>query len=205
MTWDAWTFLVLAVSLLSILRPAWATVAQRHVRPSKWRGQNLERAGGGAAMLTVAAYLTLESRQAIGRGYWDMVGLAIDAPFMRWFPSVWVPALCWVILVVLGLWFLLKGAIGSQGPRDPRAAVWAVNEVAIVGVLLWWGVYVPETWKQGVLINFGLEGSYLGLLAGGVMRFLLAVRGSFARGTVRSDESDLQHKAKHWLGRFRRY
>jgi threonine/homoserine efflux transporter RhtA len=134
-----------------------------------------------------------------------MVGLAIDAPFMRWFPSVWVPALCWVILVVLGLWFLLKGAIGSQGPRDPRAAVWAVNEVAIVGVLLWWGVYVPETWKQGFLINFGLEGIYLGLLAGGVMRFLLAVRGSFARGTVRSDESDLQHKAKHWLGRFRRY
>jgi hypothetical protein len=33
----------------------------------------------------------------------------------------------------------------------------------------------------------------------------LAVRGSFARGRVRPDESDLQDKAKHWLGRFRRY
>lgn len=156
-------------------------------------------------MLTVAAYLTIVARPAIGRGFWDMVVLAIDAPFMRWFPSVWVPALCWAILVVVGLWFVVKGALGSRGPRDPMAAVWAVNEAAICGVLLWWGAYVPEIWKQGFLINVGLQGIYFGFLVGGVMRFLLAIRGPFAGGDARLDEQDLRAKAKHWLGRARRY
>ncbi|MGA3399338.1 MAG: hypothetical protein ABSC95_08960 [Acetobacteraceae bacterium] len=205
MTWDAWTFVVLGLAVLSVLRPAWATMVQRRVRPSGWRKQSLERAGGGAAMLTVAAYLMIEARQVIGRGYWDMVVLAVDAPFMRSLPSVWVPALCWVLLVVLGLWFLFRGAGGSRGPRDSMAAVWAMNEVAIFGVLLWWGVYVPDTWKQGSMINFGLEGIYLGFLVGGVMRFLLVMRGPDRGSAARQHAQSLQPKAKHWLGRFRRY
>jgi hypothetical protein len=68
MTWDAWTFAVLGMVVLAFLRPAWATAAQRHVRPTAWRRQHLEQAGGGVAMLTIAVYLVTWSRQVIGQG-----------------------------------------------------------------------------------------------------------------------------------------
>jgi hypothetical protein len=200
MSWDAWTFLVLGMAMLAFLRPAWAALEQRRVRPSLWRRQGFERAGGGAAMLVIAAYLMTQARHVIGRGYWDLVVVAVHAPFMRVLPIVWVPALCSVLLVLLGLWFLIEGARGSSGPRDSMIALWALNEMAIFGGLLWWGVYVPDTWKQAALINFALEGLYLGYLVGGFIRFVLAVRGPDPR-TLRPDDSH----TRHWLGRFRRY
>jgi threonine/homoserine efflux transporter RhtA len=123
---------------------------------------------------------------------------------MSMLPVVWVPALCWVLLVVLGLWFLYQGIRASWGPRDPMVALWAVNEMAIVGALIWWGVYVPDTWRQADLINFALEGIYLGFLIGAFVRLLLAMRGP-GSGAAHRDESFLGDKARHWLGRFRRY
>jgi hypothetical protein len=200
MTWDAWTFLVLGLAVLSVVRPFWAGLAQRYGRPAVWRKLSLERAGGGAAMLTIAVYLVSEARHVIGRGYWDLVVLAVDAPFMRALPEVWVPALCWVLLVVLGLWFIYQGARGSAGPRDSKAALWAVNEMVVCGALLWWGVYVPDTWPQSGLLNFALQGIYIGFLVGGFMRLLLAMR-----GVDDGDPARLPPKTKHWLGRFRRY
>lgn len=203
MTWDAWTFLVLGLVVLSVFRPAWAALAQHYGRPSERRRRNLERAGGGAAMLTVAVYLVAEARQVIGRGYWDLVMLSIHAPFMRLLPVVWVPALCWVLLAVLGFSFLYQGASGSAGPRDPMVAVWAVNEMVICGGLLWWGVYVPDAWRQASLINFALEGTYLGFLVGAFVRLVLVMRGP-GGGAAGLDDDDAQPNARHWLGRFRR-
>ncbi len=200
MTWDAWTFLVLGLAVLSVLRPAWAALAQRRVAETGRRKQSLERAGGGAAMLTVAVYLVAEARKVIGRGYWDLAVVAIRTPFMRTFPGVWVPALCWVLLVVLGLWFLYQGARESRGPRESVLAVWALNEVVIFGVLLWWDVYVPDTWTQADLINFALQGIYLAFLVGALMRFALVMC-----RPARLDAEHFAPKAKHWLGRFRRY
>lgn len=201
MSWDAWTFLVLGMAVLALVRPAWAAVEQRRVRPALWRRQSFERAGGGAAMLAIAVFLVTQARHVIGRGYWDLVVVAaVQAPFMRLFPIVWVPALCWVLLVVLGLWFLVQGTRGSSGPRDSMIAIWALNEMAIFAGLLWWGVYVPNTWTQAAFINFALEGVYLGYLVGAFIRFVLAVRGPDP-GTIRPDDP----QARHWLGRFRRY
>jgi hypothetical protein len=200
MNWDAWTFVVLGMAVLALVRPLWAALEQRRVRPTLWRRQSFERAGGGAAMLAVAVYLMTQARHVIGRGYWDLVVIAMRAPFMRPFPIVWVPALCWVLLVVVGSWFLIQGARGSSGPRASSVALWAVNEMAICAGLLWWGVYVPDTWIQAALINFALEGLYLGFLAGGFIRFVLAARGP-GGGKTRPDDS----QTRHWLGRFRRY
>jgi hypothetical protein len=72
--------------------------------------------------------------------------------------------------------------------------------MAIFAGLLWWGVYVPNTWTQAAFINFALEGVYLGYLVGAFIRFVLAVRGPDP-GTIRQDDP----QARHWLGRFRRY
>ena len=204
MTWDAWTLVVLGLAVLSVLRPAWATLAHRRHRPAHGRRQHLARAGGGAAMLTVAVYLIVDARPVIGRGYWDLVMDAVRAPFMRGFPVVWVPALCWVLLTVFGLWFLVQGIWGSRGPRDSMMAIWALNEIAIVGVLLWWGVYLPDTWPQADMINFALEGIYLGFLVGALTRFVLLMRGP-GGGSARLDRRRLELKTGHWLGRFRRY
>jgi len=200
MTWDAWTFAVLGLVVLAVLRPVWAIASRRHVRPTLWRRQHLERAGGGAAMLTIAVYLVTQSRQVTGQGYWDLVLLAVDTPFMRRLPVVWVPALSWVLLVVLGFCFLYQGARDSRGPRNSMIALWAVNEIAIVSGLLWWGVLVPDTWRQATLINFDLQGLYLGYIAGGVTRFVLVMRGP-GSGAAESGAG----KSRHWLGRVRRY
>ncbi len=205
MSWDAWTILVLALSALSVLRPGWAALELRRVGRVDWRTLDLERAGGGAAMLTVAVYLVAEAKQVIGRGYWDLVVLAVDAPFMRLLPVVWVPALCWVLLVVLGVWFLYHGAKGSRGPRDTMVALWAANEMVILAGLLWWGLYVPDDWRQSELINFAIEGIYLGFLVGAFIRFLLVMRGPERGRAARPDEQSSDAKAGHWLGRFRRY
>jgi hypothetical protein len=205
MSWDVWTFLVLALFVLSALRPAWAIVAQRRVWSSDRHKQDLECAGGGAAMLAVAAYLMIGARQAIGRGYWDLVLQAVRAPFMLSLPMVWIPALCWVLLVVLGTMFLFRGARASRGPRHPMTAIWALNEIALFSLLLWLGVYVPQTWNQELLINFGIEGLYIGFLVGAFARFLLAILGPHGGRWTRFDEGDLQEKARHWLGRIRRY
>jgi hypothetical protein len=200
MIWDAWTFLVLGISLLAFVRPAWAALEQRRVRPALWRRQSFERAGGGTAMLVIAAYLVIEARHVIGRGYWDLVVIAVNVPFMRLVPDVWIPALCWVFLVLLGLWFLVDGVRGANGPRDSMIALWALNEMAIFSGLLWWGVYVPGTWQRAGLVNFALEGIYIGFLVGGFIRFVLSVRGP-ASGSMRPDDPS----ARHWLGRIRRY
>jgi hypothetical protein len=204
MTWDAWTLLVLGLAVLSMLRPVWAAMIMGRVPPARRRTQNFERAGGGAAMVTIAVYLAAEAKHAIGRGYWDLVVLAVRAPFMRLLPVVWVPALCWVLLVVLGLWFVYQGARASYGPRDSIVALWAINELAITGALIWWGVYVPDTWIQADLINFGLQGIYIGFVVGAGLRLLLAMRGP-SSSRVRPDGSPVESKARHWLGRFRRY
>ncbi len=202
MNWDAWTVLVLGLAGLSVLRPAWAVLTQQRVRPTLWRRKNFERAGGGATMLTVAIYLVVEARPVIGRGFWDLVVMAVHAPFMRLFPAVWVPALCWVLLVVLGLCLVFQGAKGSRGPRDTMAAVWAVNEIAIFAAMMWWHVYVPDTWSQATLLNFGIRGLYVGFLAGAIMRFVVVMLSpSFGAGS----DDDNQIELRHWLGRFRRY
>jgi hypothetical protein len=204
MTWDAWTFLVLGLAVLSMLRPSWAALAMGRVGPTYRRKRNFERAGGGGAMLAVAVYLVTESRHVIGRGYWDLVVLAVRAPFMRLLPVVWVPTLCWAMLVTLGVWFLYQGAKASYGPRHSIVALWAVNEMAIVGAMLWWGVYVPDTWTQAALINFALEGIYLGFIAGAGVRLLLAMVGPTGDAGY-PDQPRQQGKARHWLGRHRRY
>ena len=203
MTWDAWTLAVLGLFALAILRPAGAIVVQRHVRPTHWRRQHLERAGGGAAMLAIAVYLVTQSRQVIGQGYWDMVLLAVHAPFMWELPVVWVPALCWVSLVGLGLYFLYRGARASRGPRNTMIAVWAVNEMAICG-LLWWGVLVPDTWRHASLINFDLQGLYLGFIVGALTRFVLVMRKP-GSDPANLDEAGWRSKSRHWVGRIRRY
>ncbi|HVC63262.1 MAG TPA: hypothetical protein VND19_23225 [Acetobacteraceae bacterium] len=204
MTLDAWTFLVLGMVALSVLRPASATWAERQGPYSDKRRQCLTQASGGAAMLAMAVYLVTEARQVIYRGYWDLALLALHHPSMRRFPTVWVPALCWVLLVVLGCWFLFEGARGSRGPRDAMIVVWAFNEIAIFGALLWWNVDVPDNWTQATFINFGLKGIYLSALVGGGVRFVLAMRGS-GRDAEHPGAQRTDPEGRSWLGRFRRY
>ena len=204
MTFDAWTFLVLGLAALTLLRPGLAALILGRVGLAHRRRHNFERAGGGAAMLTIAIYLVIEGREVTGRGYWDLVALAVQAPFMRLLPVVWVPALCWILLVVLGLWFIYQGARASYGPRDSIIALWAVNEMAICSALMWWGVYVPDTWGQADLINFALRGLYLGFVVGAAFRLVLAMRGP-SGGALHRDDAGLESKTKHWVGRIRRY
>lgn len=204
MTWDAWTLAVLGLFMLALLRPTWSIAAQRHTRPTRWRRQHLQCAGGGVAMLTIALYLVTQSRSVTGQGYWDLVVLAVHSPFMRELPVVWVPAMCLVLLVVLGLYFLYRGATGSRGPRNSMIAIWAVNEMVICGGLLWWGVLVPETWPQASLINFDLQGLYVGFIAGALTRLVLVMRKP-GGDTADLDEADQRTKSPHWLGRLRRY
>ena len=156
-------------------------------------------------MLTVAIYLMVEARQLIGRGYWDVAMLAVKAPFMRLFPDVWVPALCWVLLVSLGCWFLYKGAQGSQGYRDSMAMLWAANEMVICAGLLVWGLYVPDTWQQAAYINFALEGIYVGFFAGALMRLMLLLLSPNGASKDGKSEQESDPGGSHWLGRIRRY
>jgi hypothetical protein len=204
MTWDDWTFLVLSLTALSAVRPVCAAFAQRYGPATGRQKQSLMRASGGAAMLTLAAYLMADANVVIGRGFWDMALLAVQTPFMRTLPIVWVPSLCWVLLVILGCWFLYQGARESRGRRDPMIALWAFNEAVVFAALLWWGLYVPDDWNRAPLINFGLEGIYLGCLVGAVVRFGLVMRGP-PGGIWRPDQRGTQPKARHWLGRVRRY
>jgi hypothetical protein len=204
MTWDLWTFVVLGLAALSSIRPFWATLAHWQGQQAMQRRHSFARAGGGVAMLAMAVYLVTEARQATGRGYWDLVVLAVNTPFMRTLPTVWVPSLCWVLLVVFGCWFLYGGVRGSRGSREPIIAVWAFNEIMISGSFLWWGVYVPDDWTQALLINFGLKGIYVSALAGGVLRLALVMFGPRG-GAVHPEEQGLQSVGRAWLGRFRRY
>jgi hypothetical protein len=119
-------------------------------------------------------------------------------------PVVWVPALGWLLLVLVGLYFLYRGARGSRGPRNALSAVWAANEMAICGVLLWWGVLVPDTWRQATLINFDLQGLYLSFIVGAFTRFVLVMRRP-GSGAAQSDAAGKHSKAPHWVGRIRRY
>lgn len=156
-------------------------------------------------MLSLSVYLVTEARQAIGRGYWDLVLLAVRAPFMRTFPTVWVPALCWVLLVVFGCWCLYAGTRGSRGPRDPMIALWAFNEMAIFGGLWWWGVHVPDDWEQARLINFALEGIYVSALVGGCLRFVLMMRGPGGGGAAHSGDQRMPSGGNTSVGRLRRF
>ena len=185
MTWDAWTFAVLGLFLLAVLRPAWAIAAQRHVRPTAWRRQHLQRAGGGAAMLTIAVYLVTQSRQVIGQGYWDLVLLAVHTPFMRLLPVVWVlrcAGFCWWSSDSTSVY---RGAKELRGPRNSMIAVWAANEMLIIGGLLWWGVLVPDT--CGRLIDQLRSAGPLFRL---YRRCLHALRAGHARASQRCGPTD---------------
>lgn len=204
MNWDPWTLTVLALVVLSLMRPSWATLAQRHGPRAARRKYNPMRASGGAAMLAMAVYLMIESSQVTGRGYWDLARVAVDDPFMRTLPVVWVPAVCWVLLVVPGLWWLYAGIRGARPQRNAMAAIWALNEIAAFSVLLILGVYVPEGWAQASFINFGLEGIYVSFLVGAVLRFILILL-NYGGGTTQQLDSHLDRPGSTWLGRLRRY
>jgi hypothetical protein len=200
---DAWTVTVLAVVLVALVRPAIASLLQRYGARSARYKYNPERTGGGAAMLMLAGYLVSGPSRAVGRGYWDLATTALTDPFIRSLPEVWVPVLCWLVLVVLGCLWLFSGLRGYRGPRKSATLVWALNEFVIWTAVLLWGVYVPGDWSQAVLINFALEGLYLSFMVGAGLRFILVMLNP--GGPSLPLDPGLEARSNAWFGRFRRY
>lgn len=170
---------VLGMTLLVGGRPLWATLTLAQTPPIGPSRLTLTQAGGGAAMLSMAAYLLTQTRDVTGSGFWDLPLLALHSPDLRVIPGVWLPALCWFCLAGLGAWWLLAGARATRIPRDLTGFVWAVNEIAIVSSLLLWNVTVPDAWGRAALFGFGVKGVYVCYLAGAAVRLTLAL-GSFA-------------------------
>jgi hypothetical protein len=200
---DAWTLTVLGLSLIVLARPAVVSVLQRSSARSLRRKYNPERAGGGAAMLMAAGYLVSSQSRSVGSGFWDLVPEAVRDSFVRSLPTVWVPALCWVVLVILGVGWLYAGIRGYRGPRKAMTAVWALNEVILCTALLLLNAYVPEDLGQAVFINFGLKGIYLSFLIGAVLRFFLVLFNP--GGPPQSFDPRPEGPATPWLNRMRRY
>jgi len=203
MIFDAWTLTVLGLVLLVLARPAVASLLQRSGARAVRRKYNPERAGGGAAMLVLAGYLISGPSQTVGWGFWNLLSYAINDSFIRSLPVVWVPALCWVVLVVLGFGWLYAGTRGYRGPRNAMTLVWALNEVILCAVLLLLRAYVPEDWHDASFINFALEGIYLSFLIGAVLRFFLVLLNPGAPPDAL--DSHLGAPGGSWLSRLRRY
>lgn len=203
MTFDAWTLTVLGLVLLVLTRPAVASLLQRSGARSVRRKYNPERAGGGAAMLVLAGYLVSGPSQTVGWGFWNLLSYAVHDSFVRSLPIVWVPALCWVILVILGLGWLYAGTRGYRGPRNSLTLVWALNEVILCTVLLLLRAYVPDDWQVASFINFGLEGVYLSFLIGAVLRFFLVLFNP--GGPTDTLDQRLGGTGGTWISRLRRY
>jgi hypothetical protein len=203
MSWEVWTIVVLGLTALSVVRPAWATLLQREERPAAQRRQNLRQAGGGAAMVALAVFLTVQCPLLTGRGYWDLALLALQEPFMLPLPIVWGPVVCWLVLVVLGVLLVYEGARHAWGPREPKNAIWPLYEVVICTGLLWWGAYVPGEWQNAVVVNFSLRAIYVCSIAGGVVWMAAGLSG-YGDGTAHPGERS-GSEARSWLGRTRRF
>lgn len=175
MNWDIWPVVVLAMTLLVAARPAMAAMSPNRTASAVPSRQALIRAGGGAAMLTLAAYLMTACRAATGFGFWDLTLQALSDTYLRTIPSVWTPALCWLFLTGAGAWWLFEGIKSARLPCDLAGCISGLNEVAIVGSLLLWNVGVPESWAHVGLFDFALHGLYIGFLAGGASRLVLAL------------------------------
>jgi len=200
---DAWTFTVLGLSAIVLARPGVASLLQRSSARAIYRKYNPERAGGGAAMLVTAGYLLSGRGRPVEWGYWDLASEAVHDPLVRSLPNVWVPTLCWALLVLVGLVWLYSGIRGYRGPRRPMTIVWALNEIVICTALLASDAYVPESYGQSAFINFGLECIYLSFLIGAVLRFFLVLLNP--GGPPHSFDPRPGGPMTAWIGRMKRY
>ncbi|HTW72530.1 MAG TPA: hypothetical protein VME47_21810 [Acetobacteraceae bacterium] len=200
---DSWTLTVLGLSLIVLARPAVASLLQRSSARAVQRKYNPERAGGGAAMLAAAGYLISGHGKSVEWGFWDLASQAVHDPFVRSLPNVWVPTLCWAVLLLFGFVWLYSGIRGYRGPRKPMTIVWALNEIILCSALLLSSAYAPEDSAQAAFINFGLEGIYLSFLIGAVLRFFLVLLNP--GGPPQSFDPRPGGPMTAWLGRIRRY
>jgi hypothetical protein len=149
-----------------------AEAMARH-QASSPRDKNFTRAGGGVFLLVCCAYTAVWSPVFLG-GSFD----ALTAAFLRAPTHPPVGLMIWAGIAAFGLLWLWVGVRGARGPRDIMAAFWAAVRVVLFGCALGLQWYLPRDWGDLVpLANLVLHGLYLGLLAEGVVHFLLAMRG----------------------------
>jgi hypothetical protein len=138
------------------------------------REENIARAGSGAAMLVLAAYLLIAGGRFLGVGYLGLVSVLLRAPFEHPTWVVWLPLVGWSVLLGAGLLSLCVGINRSRGRRDAKVAVPAGCQAAIGAALLWLDAFFPVEWK---VTNIVLGGGYLWALVAGLTKLSLAMRG----------------------------
>jgi hypothetical protein len=119
----------------------------------------LLRAGTGAGQLAFAAYL-LATPVPGGLFTRDEIHIGV------------------AVLLVWGGFWLCLGIARSRGRRDMLSLAKALCFELLPGVAgLWWSFYVPADWGWPPLVNYGLKGCWIYLLAYGLTVILLSMRG----------------------------
>jgi type IV secretion system protein VirD4 len=147
-----------------------ALLAARHrLSPNR---QQVVRAGNGAAMMAVAAYLALTTDYLFAPNFLALFWYLGGGYF-------WIAVAVWALLPLGGALALFSGVRNSTGERDLMETVGTIIQIAIGGGFLWWGAYVPQDWMPSSYdqIDYILKGVYLWVLVGGVAKLALSFRG----------------------------